>query len=322
MIIQESLIAQNINIPDASFKRALLSVGVDTNGDGEISKAEAEAVTNLNIAFKRILSPDLRGIEYFINLTHFNCNTNYQLKNIDLSKNTKLKVLNINQTSITSLDLSKNVALEELDCDVTLHLTNLNLSKNLALKKLKCSLSSINEFDLSKNVNLKEFSCYQTKITQLDLSKNSALTYLRCFYNDHLESLNIANGNNVNLRLVAGTRTPKLRCIQVDPNIINNIPSNWTKPVGAGYSTNCYTTVNEHNLSSIEIYPNPVSNKLYIKTNGQDKIDYTYIFDLLGKQIKKTKSQTIIDVKNLVSGIYLLKIEVGGKTICRKIIKK
>ncbi len=34
--------AQNVNIPDANFKNALISVGVDTNEDGEISYAECE----------------------------------------------------------------------------------------------------------------------------------------------------------------------------------------------------------------------------------------------------------------------------------------
>ena len=36
--------AQNVNIPDANFKAALIARGVDADADGEISQAEAEAV--------------------------------------------------------------------------------------------------------------------------------------------------------------------------------------------------------------------------------------------------------------------------------------
>ncbi len=40
---------QNVIIPDAGFKNALISVEVDTSGDGEISYAECEAITNLDL---------------------------------------------------------------------------------------------------------------------------------------------------------------------------------------------------------------------------------------------------------------------------------
>ena len=58
--------AQNVNIPDANFKNALISAGVDTNEDGEISYAEAEAITYLDVSSKNI--SDMTGIEAFINL--------------------------------------------------------------------------------------------------------------------------------------------------------------------------------------------------------------------------------------------------------------
>lgn len=46
--------ALNVIIPDASFKNALISVGVDTSGDSEISYAECEAITNLDLFNKNI----------------------------------------------------------------------------------------------------------------------------------------------------------------------------------------------------------------------------------------------------------------------------
>lgn len=61
------LLSQNINIPDQCFVDALIENGVDTNKDGLISFAEAEAVERLDIWSECIR--DIRGIEAFLNLT-------------------------------------------------------------------------------------------------------------------------------------------------------------------------------------------------------------------------------------------------------------
>ena len=83
--------AQNVNIPDINFKNALISYnGVDTDEDGEISYAEAEAKVYLNI-FENSIT-DLTGIEAFINVD----------------------TMEIYNTQATSLDVSNNVALKWL----------------------------------------------------------------------------------------------------------------------------------------------------------------------------------------------------------------
>ncbi|HEX9826483.1 MAG TPA: T9SS type A sorting domain-containing protein [Flavobacteriaceae bacterium] len=86
--------AQIINIPDANFKNALVNTfcvdtngdytlddDVDTNNDGEIQVAEAEAVTSLDISSKNISNLD--GIENFINLFELDCSNNL-LESLDL----------------------------------------------------------------------------------------------------------------------------------------------------------------------------------------------------------------------------------------------
>ena len=62
--------AQNIKIPSTAFKNALIEAGIDTNGDGEISYDEAEAVTYLDVSTKPIT--DMTGIEAFVNLDTLN----------------------------------------------------------------------------------------------------------------------------------------------------------------------------------------------------------------------------------------------------------
>lgn len=101
-----ALHSQNINIPDQCFINALIEDGVDSNEDGLISYAEAEAVESLHIWSECI--SDITGIEAFLNLTHFSCSS-IKLKKVDLSSNSRLSHLSISGIFDT-LDLSHNLS--------------------------------------------------------------------------------------------------------------------------------------------------------------------------------------------------------------------
>ncbi|TYA59315.1 T9SS type A sorting domain-containing protein [Formosa maritima] len=68
----------------------------------------------------------------------------------------------------------------------------------------------------------------------------------------------------------------------------------------------------------IKIFPNPVSETLYISTDQQ--IETVTLYDLLGKQVLLAKKVNQIEVRNLKSGIYLLKIKTDRSKITKKII--
>lgn len=73
----------------------------------------------------------------------------------------------------------------------------------------------------------------------------------------------------------------------------------------------------------LNIYPNPTSFEyIFVKNNEQLEIE---VFNILGKKIKQgqvTQTQPKLDLSNLTSGIYLLKISDGSRTTTRKIIKR
>jgi len=74
------------------------------------------------------------------------------------------------------------------------------------------------------------------------------------------------------------------------------------------------------NLIKIAMYPNPVTSKLFIKSDIALRFE---LFDLLGKSVLKTNNPTI-DLTGLNSALYILKatdIE-SGKSNSYKIIKK
>ncbi|MFT4803895.1 MAG: hypothetical protein ACI9YE_001091 [Psychroserpens sp.] len=76
-------------------------------------------------------------------------------------------------------------------------------------------------------------------------------------------------------------------------------------------------------LNLIGLYPNPVTKGnsfVNISSNSSESMDVV-IFDTLGKQLKRqTVTNNKIDISNLRSGIYLLKIVQDNKQITRKII--
>ena len=77
--------------------------------------------------------------------------------------------------------------------------------------------------------------------------------------------------------------------------------------------------VDENIAANFEVYPNPMSNTLYI--NGDVK-DVT-IFNAVGQQVLFIESRNEIDVENLSDGLYFVRInDKKGSTVVKKIVKK
>jgi len=98
-------------------------------------------------------------------------------------------------------------------------------------------------------------------------------------------------------------------------NLYNNTPELFQGYVG----------VTETELLNFRIYPNPASNELIIDGLNFNKMKFE-IYNLIGQKInngilEKTNSQKI-DISNLQSGVYLLKISNEEKVKTYKFIKK
>ena len=215
-----------------------------------------------------------------------------------VSSNTTLTDLNVNETGLTSLDVTSNTALKRLYCKKN-NLTSLNLSSNTALTTLVNSESGL---------------------TSLDLSLNTSLSYLNCSGNN-LTSMNIKNGANDKITTFDTTLNPGLTCIEVDNEVFST--NNWTNiDIGANFSTDCSSSLELKplNKKSINISPNPTMNIVHIK--NKENNDLITITNLNGlEHLRTTKNE--IDLSNLSSGIYIIKIETeGGKIAMKKIIKK
>ena len=80
-------------------------------------------------------------------------------------------------------------------------------------------------------------------------------------------------------------------------------------------------TVGENTISGLNVYPNPVKNGVFFITTDANAERTVTIFDVVGKQVlNTTTSESAINVANLNSGIYIVKITEEGKTATKKLV--
>lgn len=300
--------AQTISIPDPIFEQLLIDKDIDSDGivNGMILTADALAVTTLTITSPDIASnisvDDLTGIEGFTNLENLNVYAT-MIEELNVSALTKLKSLSCADNMLTSLDVSNNSLLE-----------NLNISSFGDVGPI----SHIEEIDLSHNPNFKELTAT----------------------GNFIKYINLKNGNNnlqVKLNLSSGEfdypddHIVGHICIEVDdPQAAQNnqLPySAWNiyhRNKTYTFAENCALSNNEFNINTVSVYPNPVSDVLYLKTSNGIPVDKAILYDISGRIVNEYFNSTAeeIPVSNLEKGIYVLQIFSGKHTQTEKIIIK
>ncbi len=95
--------------------------------------------------------------------------------------------------------------------------------------------------------------------------------------------------------------------------------------VGLSYAdvTSSLLNSSQNEIAGLKVYPNPVSNGVLHVESNMNLEKTISLFDVLGKEvIKTTTSNTTINIANLNSGIYIVKITEGGKTATNKLVVK
>jgi hypothetical protein len=339
-----TLKAQNVSIPDANFKAALVaSVSINTNADGEIQLSEAITYTGA-IRVNSLSISSLTGIQAFTSITGLTCSGN-QITSLNVSSNPALTYIYCDHNQLTSLVLTGANSLDYLYCGFN-QLTSLNASSNPALATLYCWNNQLTGINVSGVTALAELYCHHNQLTGLnlssstvldklwandnpltglDLSANSNLTWLQCG-NSPLSSLNIQNGNNSNLTQFNLTNAPNLSCIQVDNASYMN--SHWPggKDASASFNTDCASTAIDpltNNTRELLVYPNPSVGVFTLEMNHLADVE-TDVYDLVGKCIYRKHSSAIlsqsIDLSNASKGVYFIKVSADDHQTTKKIM--
>lgn len=191
-----------IQFKDPNFLEALLSAhhldnetqNIDTNGDGKISVNEAQNVTYLSLYDytndKSFNITDLSEIKYFTSLEYLYCECN-QLTTLDLSQNTSLIEVECWGNRLTSLTVNNCSSLRLLVCEEN-QLSTIDLSTNESLSHFECGWNNFEVLDLSKNIELRILDCVDNPLEKIVLNRNhnvedSSIQEIMKEYGDILE---------------------------------------------------------------------------------------------------------------------------------------
>ena len=193
-----------VDFDDDAFK-AYCVENFDSDDDGDISIAEAEVPTSMDVSNLGIRS--MKGLECFVNLTSLDCNVN-QITELDVSNLVHLETLLCNGNQLTSLDLSSNTVLEQVYCTGN-QLSSLNLGSNSSLTILNVTSNQLSSLDLSGTPNLNTVIFSNNHIRNIDLSACPDLTILRCSDN-LLSSIDLSNNTALTELDVSSNRLTSL----------------------------------------------------------------------------------------------------------------
>ncbi len=249
------------NFPDRMFRNWLISgderpeYTTVTQEDGTVTRyytdGQAKSVTHLHVEGREIAS--LAGIAYFPNLTHLYCGqrwdgdfgtvSNY-LTELDLSHNTKLACLSLENNLLTVLDVSMLPALKSLACGNNPRLTTLTVGSHAKLHYLSCKNAALTALDVSDctglteldcsfnplrsltlTPSLEQLNCSSCSLTELDVSVLPQLTWLDCAQNQ-LTTLDVSSNAALKTLCVNGNALTEVNLSQNESLAVLNCYGN------------------------------------------------------------------------------------------------
>ena len=302
LIMTQISLSQTTAIPDPNFEFFLemegLGDGIPNNG--LVLTSNINTITELDAWSAEIT--DLTGIEDFTALEMLDCSDNY----------------------LTSIDVSNNLNLYYLDCGYN---QLISVIANPNIRAIYCNGNQLTSLDVSNYLLLDQLWCDDNAIVSLDFTNNVVFEELYCGDNNALTSLNVKNGNNALIDEFDAINTPNLTCIQVDDEVAANngdAPyNNWIIDAGTSYSEDCNLGVSELNKVTINIYPNPVKQLLFIDGDTNLLIKSVVVYNLMGVEVYSKQIPTnTLDLSILEKGVYFLKIETTEGSTTKRIIKE
>jgi len=262
----------------------------------------------------------------------------------------------IQDRTITKLNLENCTSLQTLNCWMNEKLSEIILTKCSQLHSLDFCSCNLTKIDLSDCTQLKELECIGNRLIDLDVSKCSLLEKLWC-YDNHLTKLDLTGLNNlksyygswqnVSLTLVKNEANEYTHSILLNnPTFGNDEISYWDnilKSIDNTVASTSFTVqtgkqgfelsgtmsftysdvgVKTQEKIGLKVYPNPVSDILFIESENFNTIK---LYDMLGRKIlaQSVNDKTEINISHLPNGIYIVAVFSEGKLMGNsKIIKQ
>ncbi len=239
-----------------------------------------------------------------------------------------------NYTNLTDIDVSHNQLLEKLYCSNNA-LTSLDMSGCDKLTVLGCQANQLSSLSVEGCTSLSRFSCWGNNLTSLSVDGCLQLNQLYCSDNplttavldDVFCALPIKEQRDRAVVIPLTDNTDGNYSDMMATNTTNAIRKNWA--VQFADNTDIPQTTGSFDCPSsgtldvgannIIVYPNPVSERLYIEgCSGSFSVE---VYNGLGAKVMVHIDEADISLETLPRGIYIVKI-IDGTTVCRKTIVK
>ncbi|MBV5311736.1 MAG: T9SS type A sorting domain-containing protein [Prolixibacteraceae bacterium] len=336
-------------IENISIKDLPLLEGIDCN------QSHLKTVKFENLPLLRALICSDNDIEVLelrslTNLVGINCNDNL-IKKLDLTGLSKLEVLQCINNEMETLTFSDNMKLYWLECYDNM-LEYLNLSNLSSLQTVRCEGNKLKHIEVNGLTNLKEFDCASNYLPFSELYKVVALKIQGLDYNyipqgkiNFKEEVGLGQSIDLSTEAKIGDKPTRFRWYLNYKEIMDVDQSGKFAPKELG-TCYCYMTNNlfpglniyskdiqVKNLTDISsnsinppylVYPNPANDQLFIEISTPMKDAFCQLITTDGKNmgiylIENPKHT--IDIANLKSGVYILKISNGGNCVVQKILR-
>ena len=269
-----TVVIENYALSEALFEMYPNDVTMN-NGYAVMDEDFANSFTELNFdgySNKNNITT-LEGIEHFKNLTKLNCESMHSLVTCDVTQNTNLEEVHLENSSIQALDFSKCTSIRHLYLNGNSQLSSLTLTNCTQLYSLQIEDAALNSldipnkagigallyggtnltFDLSEFTNLTNLSCNSKELdnlTSIDVVKTQ-LTRLTCSNNNLTGDLDVSGFTNLQDFDCSNNQITSLTLPQTLTNLEcqnNQIMSLLNLPQGIK-SLNCQN----NNISSLDI---------------------------------------------------------------------
>lgn len=326
---------KRLNIANGN-NSVITELDVTGNPDLQCLQVDDEdyATTNwVNIDLEASFSEDCSGIwEIYVPDTNME-NAIYNVTGIDTNNDGiitfteasnytgVLDLSNQNITDITGVSSFANISTLNLSENNITDLSELLNGNALVITNRGTGETTTVNTNLS---NLQALYVSENLLEHIDITELTSLQFLDCNNNDLLTSLNVANGNNVNMQVIANNNII-LECIQIDADIMGDIPLTWEKDDMANYSIDCESTLAVADFSlknSIRIYPNPASTVITIDVNNDIDIKDIKMYNIEGRLINTFNDSNQINMASLKNGLYLLEIISNKGKLIKRVIKQ
>ena len=207
-----------------------------------------------------------------------------------------------NRASLTTIDVSHNTLLTELDCHDN-QLSNLDVSRNTKLTYLNCSGNNLDSLDLSQNTKLTYLNCHGNAFTTEVIDDIYCALPVRQAADD-ARIYPLINSSDPKATTVAAT------------NAQNAIAKNW-KVRYASNGTDIPLTTGKHKCSattdiaeataepSLTLYPNPVADVLYLSATART----IRIYNIYGIEVAHATDTDRVEVAHLPAGVYTVRAD-------------